>query len=71
MPSLPDMRKHYTSPAVEAYGSVAALTGLFGSQQIQDVLVNPQGQVVLTGQGSIDACPTQNPVPGATCLIRS
>jgi len=64
------MRKQYVSPHVEAYGSIAALTGLFGSQQVQDVLVNPAGQVVQTGTGSLDACPTRRPSPDGSCVIR-
>jgi hypothetical protein len=64
------MKKSYLQPQLAEHGSVAALTGLFGSQQVQDVLVNPQGQVVLTGTGSIDACPTQNPAPGEPCFIQ-
>jgi hypothetical protein len=64
-----DMKKSYVIPEILVHGDVRRITGLFGNQQIQDVLVNPAGQVVQTGTGSIDACPTQNPAPGAPCLI--
>jgi hypothetical protein len=63
------MKKTYFTPEITEHGDVRRITGLFGSQQIQDVLVNPSGDVVQTGTGSIDACPTQNPAPGAPCLI--
>jgi hypothetical protein len=63
------MKRSYTTPDIHVHGDVRRITGIFGSQQIQDVLVNPAGQVEDTGTGSIDACPTQNPVPGAPCLI--
>ena len=61
--------KTYDIPRVTDLGDVQQLTGIFGSEQVQDVLVNPQGQVVQTGTGSIDACPTRNPGPGGSCEI--
>jgi len=54
------MRALYIPPQLAEYGDIGHLTGLFGAQQIQDVLVNPAGQVVQTGTGSLDACPTRN-----------
>jgi len=64
------MKQTYLSPELAEHGSIAALTGLFGSQQIQDVLVNPAGAVVQSGTGSLDACPTQQrPSPGQRCVI--
>lgn len=59
----------YTAPSVSDLGHLEALTGLFGSSAQPDVLVNPQGQVVLTGSGSLDACPTQNPTLGGSCTF--
>jgi len=52
--------KDYSAPAITEYGSVADLTGIFGSATTSDVLVDPNGRVVQTGPGSMDACPTVN-----------
>jgi hypothetical protein len=57
------------TPDVLIHGNASRVTGLFGGDQRTDVLVNESGQVVQTGLGSIDACPTQDPVPGGGCLI--
>jgi hypothetical protein len=61
--------KKYTSPQLIEYGDVAGITAIFGSEMTEDVLVNPAGNVVQTGTGSIDACPTQTPAPGGMCTI--
>ena len=61
--------KNYTSPQLTEYGDVADITAIFGSAMVGDVLVNPAGDPVQTGFGSIDACPTQNPGPGGDCEI--
>lgn len=61
--------KPYSAPKLTEYGDVADLTAIFGSENVGDVLVNPSGQVVQTGLGSIDACPTQNPGPGGVCDV--
>ncbi|MFN3596563.1 MAG: hypothetical protein ACK41D_04760 [Rubricoccaceae bacterium] len=61
--------KNYTTPQIAELGDVQQLTGIFGSSAEPDVLVNPNGAVVQTGTGSIDACPTQNPEPGEPCVI--
>lgn len=65
------MKKLYTTPTIEVHGDVQRITAMFGSQQVQDVLVNPSGQVVQTGTGSIDACPTQSnpPTSDSNCFI--
>ncbi|MFN3596565.1 MAG: hypothetical protein ACK41D_04770 [Rubricoccaceae bacterium] len=62
--------KNYTTPQIAELGDVQQLTGLFGSSTRVDVLVNPNGNVVQRGTGSIDACPTQNPAPGGQCIVR-
>lgn len=51
-------KKQYQKPEMMIHGDVSRITSLFGSSQTQDVLVNLNGQVVQTGTGSIDACPT-------------
>ncbi|MFN3596564.1 MAG: hypothetical protein ACK41D_04765 [Rubricoccaceae bacterium] len=61
--------KNYTTPQIAELGDVQQLTGIFGSSAQQDVLVNQNGEVVQTGTGSIDACPTQNPGPGGRCIV--
>jgi hypothetical protein len=65
------MKKLYTTPQIQVHGDVHRITAMFGAQQVQDVLVNPSGQVVQTGTGSIDACPTQShpPTSGSNCYI--
>jgi hypothetical protein len=63
------MKKNYTSPALTEYGDIADLTAIFGSEMTEDVLVNPAGNVVQTGTGSLDACPTRNPNAGGMCEI--
>jgi len=50
--------KNYSSPTLTEYGSIADLTGIFGSSLTGDVLVDTNGQVVQEGDGSVDACPT-------------
>ena len=54
------MRKHYDPPQLTEYGDIADLTAIFGSSEAGDVLVNPAGNVVQTGTGSLDACPTRD-----------
>lgn len=60
--------KQYTSPQLTEYGDVADLTAIFGSATTGDVLVNTTGQVVQEGTGSIDACPTRDPINGE-CVV--
>jgi hypothetical protein len=64
------MKKQYSTPDLQIHGSVHRITEMFGSQQVQDVFVNPAGQVIETGTGSIDACPTRDhpPVMGSDCF---
>lgn len=63
----------YTSPRITDLGDLQHQTGIFGTSTRNDVLVGPNGQPVtlpgLPTTGSIDACPTQNPVPGGGCVI--
>ncbi|MFN3595764.1 MAG: hypothetical protein ACK41D_00660 [Rubricoccaceae bacterium] len=55
MPAL----KPYTVPTVSDLGAIADGTAWFGSNASHDVLIGPNGQVVLVGQsGSSDACVT-------------
>ena len=61
--------KTYSSPKLTEYGDIADLTAIFGSSETGDVLVNPAGDVVQTGLGSLDACPTQDPTQGGDCEI--
>jgi hypothetical protein len=46
----------YSTPRLTPYGSVSARTGVFGAVSAGDTLVNENGQTVLSGQLSIDAC---------------
>jgi hypothetical protein len=65
------MKKAYLSPEMVDFGSIAALTGIFGSQNVPDVSVNPQGQTIQTGTGSINQCPVAGtPAPGSPCYIQ-
>jgi hypothetical protein len=64
------MKKAYLSPEMVDFGSIAALTGIFGSQNVPDVSVNPQGQTIQTGTGSINQCPTLHPAQGGVCHIK-
>ena len=50
------MKKAYTPPEFTAHGSLVKITGIFGGPSPQDVLVDPNGNVVLEGDQSIDAC---------------
>jgi len=52
------MKQQYLSPELTDFGDIADVTGIFGTASIQDVLLNPAGQVVQEGTGSINACPT-------------
>ena len=61
--------KQYSAPKLTEYGGIADLTAIFGSANVGDVLVNPSGQVVQTGLGSLDACPTRNPTHDGDCEI--
>ena len=53
-------QKLYSAPKLTEYGDIVDLTAIFGNASVGDVLVNPNGQVVQTGLGSIDACPTRD-----------
>ena len=50
------MKKTYMSPEFTKHGSLEKITGIFGGPSSQDVLVDPNGNVVLEGDQSIDAC---------------
>ena len=52
--------KSYSPPTLVEYGSIDALTGIFGSDVTQDQSFDPQGRVIATGTGSIDQCATVN-----------
>jgi len=52
------MKKTYLSPEVTAYGSVAELTGVIGAQATMDVLIDANGNVVLSSNQSRNACET-------------
>lgn len=56
--------KAYAAPALVEYGEVGALTGIFGSDVVQDQSFGPAGRVIATGTGSIDQCATTQPVRG-------
>lgn len=50
------MKKTYSTPELTSHGSLVKITGIFGGPSSQDVLVDPNGNVVLEGDQSIDAC---------------
>lgn len=50
------MKKNYTPPALNAFGSVETLTAFEGDITQVDVIIGSAGQVLSTGLGSIDAC---------------
>ena len=52
------MKRSYSPPEITDYGDVTDITGIFGSASTGDVLVDVNGNVVMEGTGSIDACPT-------------
>lgn len=57
--------KRYTTPEIIDYGSVGALTGIFGSEAVEDQSFGPNGELVGTGEGSVNQCATRD---NATCL---
>ena len=52
--------KTYNAPTLVEYGQVGALTGIFGSEDVQDQSFDPQGMEIATGTGSINQCATQS-----------
>ena len=54
--------KTYQTPTLSEYGTVGALTGIFGSDTSPDQSFDPNGRVIATGTGSIDQCATVNDV---------
>ncbi|GAB5536816.1 MAG: hypothetical protein Rubg2KO_30650 [Rubricoccaceae bacterium] len=60
--------KTYAAPALTEYGTVGALTGIFGSDMSQDQSFGPAGRVIATDPtgGSIDQCATNR--PRANCI---
>ena len=58
--------KTYSAPALTEYGTVGALTGIFGSDTVQDQSFGPAGRVIGTGTGSIDQCAPNR--PRANCI---
>ncbi len=54
------MKKSYLEPRLMAYGSVERLTGIFGNPSTGDVQFDLSGDVVESGDLSVDSCPTQN-----------
>ena len=59
--------KTYNTPTLVEYGQVGALTGIFGSEQVEDQSYDPQGRVIATGTGSINQCATMSS-GGGQCL---
>lgn len=55
------MKQEWGSPSFVKHGSFSELTQLFGNAG-SDVLVGPGGNVVSTGDNSIDACAQINGV---------
>ena len=52
--------KNYSSPTLTDYGSIVELTGIFGDAFTGDVLIDQNGDVVQTGDLSIDACASED-----------
>ena len=59
--------KTYNTPTLVEYGQVGALTGIFGSEQVEDQSYDPQGAVIARGTGSINQCATMSS-GGGQCL---
>jgi len=54
--------KNYEEPKLTEYGKVNELTGIFGDVTVSDTSYYPNGQILTTGQGSIDQCATSDRV---------
>ena len=52
--------KTYNTPSLVEYGQVGALTGIFGSELVEDQSFGTSGEVIDEGTGSIDQCATTN-----------
>lgn len=52
--------KTYDAPCVVDYGTVANLTGIFGSAAVTDTSFGPAGREIAHGTGSIDQCATRS-----------
>ena len=59
--------KTYNAPTLVEYGQVGALTGIFGSEMVEDQSYDPQGEIIDRGQGSINQCATGSDGDG-NCL---
>jgi len=59
--------KNYEAPQLTEYGKVNELTGIFGDVTVSDASYNPSGQLIGTGEGSIDQCATPSG-PDGECL---
>ena len=57
--------KTYNAPTLVEYGEVGALTGIFGTEMVEDQSYGPNGELINTGEGSINQCATPN---NANCL---
>ncbi len=52
--------KTYITPALTEYGDVAALTATLGNPFTGDVSFDVDGNIIETGENSINQCPTPN-----------
>jgi hypothetical protein len=52
--------KHYSAPQLTDYGDVAAITATLGDPFTGDVSFDVDGNILETGQNSINQCPTEN-----------
>ena len=53
--------KDYSAPQLVEFGKVGDVTGIFGSEMVEDQSFGPQGRVIATGTGSINQCATNKP----------
>jgi hypothetical protein len=53
-----NVMKTYEAPKLTEYGPVEELTGIFGDVTVADTSYYPNGDVLTTGEGSIDQCAT-------------
>ena len=60
--------KTYNAPTLVEYGQVGDLTGIFGSESVQDQSFGPNGALIGTGTGSINQCATPSEGGRGKCI---
>ena len=54
------MKRLYVRPSLMEYGDVSSLTGTLGAPFTGDTSFDLDGDIIVSGQNSIDQCPTRN-----------